>query len=109
RSDLDSAQNQTTSFVAVGGPETARPGTCALSRKDLGDGLNTTLMVVEGPDGRFRWMEPRDLEFDPRSYRVDGGPGPGLGSRLGGAGWSRRMRRSAPSPMTSTRTGCEQC
>jgi hypothetical protein len=85
RSDLDSAQNQTTSFVAVVGPETAWTGTRALSRKDLGDGLKTTLMVVEVPDGRFRWMEPRDLEFDRMSYRINDGSGRGLGSRLGGA------------------------
>jgi hypothetical protein len=71
--------------VAVVGPETAWPGARALSRKDLGDGLNTTLMVVEVPDGWFRWMEPRDLEFDRMSFRINDGSGRGLGSRLGGA------------------------
>jgi hypothetical protein len=85
RSDLDSSQSQATSFVAVVGPETAWPGTRALSRKDIGDGLGTTLMVVEVPDGRFPWMEPRDLEFDRMSYRINDGSGRGLGSRLGGA------------------------
>ena len=85
RSGLDSSQSRTTSFVAVVGPETAWPGARALSRKDVGDGLESTLMVVEVPDGRFRWMEPRDLEFDRMSYRINDRSGRGLGSRLGGA------------------------
>jgi hypothetical protein len=95
--------------VAVVGPETAWAGTRALSRKDLGDGLNTTLMVVEIPDGRFCWMEPRDLEFDRMSYRINDGSGRGLGSRLGVARVVSAGRRSAPSPMISTRAGCGRC
>jgi Protein of unknown function (DUF1559) len=85
RSGLESDQVRTTSFVAVVGPETAWPGIAALSDKDLGDGSNTTLMVVEVPDGQFRWMEPRDLRFDRMSFRINDGSGRGLGSRLGGA------------------------
>ena len=42
-------------------------------------------MVVEVPDGQFRWMEPRDLRFDRMSFRINDGSGRGLGSRLGGA------------------------
>ena len=42
-------------------------------------------MVVEVPDGQFRWMEPRDLQFDRMSFRINDGSGRGLGSRLGGA------------------------
>lgn len=85
RSGLDASQSETTSFVAVVGPETAWPGERALSRKDIGDGLEATLLVVEVPDGQFRWMEPRDLEFDRMSDRINDGSGRGLGSRLGGA------------------------
>jgi len=85
RSGLDSGQKPTTSFVAVVGPETAWPGARSLKRSDLGDGSKTTLMVVEVPDGRFRWMEPRDLDFDRMSFRINDGSGRGLGSRLGGA------------------------
>jgi hypothetical protein len=62
RSGLESDQVHTTSFVAVVGPET----------------------VVEVPDGKFRWMEPRDLRFDRMSFRINDGSGRGLGSRLGG-------------------------
>ena len=85
RSGLESDQVRTTSFVAVVGPETSWPGTTALSYEDLGDGRHTTLLVVEVPDGQFRWMEPRDLSFDRMSLRINDRSGPGLGSRLGGA------------------------
>ncbi len=85
RSGLESNQIQTTSFVAVVGPQTMWPGSKARSRQDLGDGTHETLMVVEVPDGQFLWMEPRDLEFDSMSFRINDGSGHGLGSRLGGA------------------------
>jgi hypothetical protein len=85
RSGLESDQVRTTSFVAVVGPETAWRGVASLSRKDLTDGPENTLMVVEVPDGHFQWMEPRDLQFDRMSFRINDGSGRGLGSRLGGA------------------------
>ena len=73
------------SFVAVVGPQTAWPGSKPRSREDLGDGQHDTLIVVEVPDGQFLWMEPKDLEFDRMSFRINDGSGRGLGSRLGGA------------------------
>jgi hypothetical protein len=85
RSGLESNQIQTTSFVAVVGPQTMWPGSKPRSRQDLGDGAHDTLMVVEVPEGQFLWMEPRDLEFDNMSFRINDGSGRGLGSRLGGA------------------------
>jgi hypothetical protein len=85
RLGLDSSRRETTSFVAVVGPGTAWPGARVLSRTDFGDGLKNTLMVVEVPDGGFPWMEPKDLEFDRMSFRINDGSGRGLGSRLGGA------------------------
>jgi hypothetical protein len=85
RSGLESDQAETTSFVAVVGPQTAWPGSKPITRAGLGDGPDQTLLVVEVPDGQFRWMEPRDLEFDTMSFRINDGSGRGLGSRLGGA------------------------
>jgi hypothetical protein len=61
------------------------PGNTPRSRRDLGDGTHDTLMVVEVPDGQFLWMEPRDLDFNSMSFRINDRSGPGLGSRLGGA------------------------
>ena len=85
RSGLESDQARTTSFVAVVGPETAWPGAESLRYEDLGDGSHDTLMVVEVPDGRFLWMEPRDLRFDRMSFQINDGSGRVPGSRLGGA------------------------
>jgi hypothetical protein len=85
RSGLESAQIQTTSFVAVVGPETMWRGSQPMNRNDLGDGTHNTLLVVEVPDGQFLWMEPKDLEFDRMSFEINDKMGRGLGSRLGGA------------------------
>jgi hypothetical protein len=85
RSGLDSDSSQTTSFVAVVGRQTAWRGAEPTTRADLGDGMRQTLLVVEVPDGQFRWMEPKDLEFDRMSFRINDGSGRGPGSRLGGA------------------------
>jgi Protein of unknown function (DUF1559) len=85
RSGLESNQAQTTSFVAVVGPQTIWPGSKPTRYEDLGDGTHDTLMVVEVPDGQFLWMEPRDLDFDSMSFKINDGSGRGLGSKLGGA------------------------
>jgi Protein of unknown function (DUF1559) len=85
RAGLDPSRHETTSFVAVVGSETAWPGSRTITFKELGDGAQNTLLVVEVPDGQFRWMEPKDLEFDRMSYRINDQSGRGLGSRLGGA------------------------
>jgi hypothetical protein len=84
RSGLESDRAETTSFVAVVGPQTAWPGSRTTS-KDLRDGSHHTLMVVEVPDGLFRWMEPKDLAFGHMCFRINDGSKQGLGSRLGGA------------------------
>jgi Protein of unknown function (DUF1559) len=85
RSGLEADQNHSTSFVAVVGCHTAWPGNTPTKHADLRDGAKNTLLVVEVPDGQFRWMEPRDLEFDRMSFTINDRSGRGLGSRLGGA------------------------
>jgi Protein of unknown function (DUF1559) len=85
RSGLGSDHLGTTSFVAVVGPQTVWPGSGVQTHAEIGDGLRATLMVVEVPDGQFRWMEPKDLQFERMSFRINDGSGRGLGSRLGGA------------------------
>ena len=59
-------------------------------------------MVVEVPDGQFLWMEPRDLEFDSMSFKINDGSGRGLGSSWVALGSSLRIAPSACSPTTST-------
>lgn len=56
-----------------------------MTDKDLTDDPASTITIVEVPDGLFRWMEPKDLEFDRMSFRINDGSGRGPGSRLGGA------------------------
>jgi Protein of unknown function (DUF1559) len=85
RSGLESTQIHTTSFVVVVGPRTLWPGSTPSTNKNLGNRSSETLLVVEVPDGQFLWMEPRDLEFDSMSFRINDGSRRGLGSRLGGA------------------------
>jgi hypothetical protein len=85
RSGLEPVENHTTSFVAVVGPRTAWPGATPTTFQDLADGERDTLMVVEVPDGRFLWMEPKDLKFDQMSFRINDSRAHGLGSKLGGA------------------------
>jgi hypothetical protein len=85
RLGLDSVQLYTTSFVAVVGSQTMWHGSQPTNRNNLGDGSHDTLLMVEVPDGRFLWMEPRDLEFGNMSFGINDGSGRGLGSRLGGA------------------------
>jgi Protein of unknown function (DUF1559) len=85
RSGLEADQVHTTSFVAVVGPETAWPVSKPATLKDLGDGSSDTLLMVEVPDGQFRWMEPKDLDFHQMSFGINDGSKRGLGSRLGGA------------------------
>jgi hypothetical protein len=85
RSGLESDQIHTTSFVAVVGPQTMWHGSQPMNRSDLGDGTHDMLLAVEVPDGQFLWMEPRDLEFDRMSFRINDKTGRGPGSRLGGA------------------------
>jgi hypothetical protein len=36
-------------------------------------------LVVEVPDGIFQWMEPKDLQFDDMTFRINDGSGRGLG------------------------------
>src|SRR5258707_610716 len=73
RQGLDPDGTQSTSFVAVVGPETAWPGAEARSEGDLRDGAANTLIVVETADAGIPWMKPEDLRFDRMSFRVNDG------------------------------------
>ena len=69
----------TTGFVVVVGDDTAFPGDKSRNFHDFGDGTSQTIMVVACPDSGIHWMEPRDLEFDRMSFRVNDPSGkPGI-------------------------------
>jgi hypothetical protein len=85
RRGLDADGSPQTSFVAVVGPETAWPGVETRSRRDLRDGANRTILVVEMAEIGIPWMKPDDLLFDRMSFGVNDGSGRGPGSRISGA------------------------
>jgi len=85
RRGLDSDESHHTSFVAVVGPETAWPGAELRSKKNIRDGANNTILVVEMAETGIPWMKPEDLRFDRMSFRVNDGSGKGPGSKISGA------------------------
>jgi hypothetical protein len=50
-----------TSYVAVIGPHTCWPGTEPIKLRDVSDGADKTLLVVEVANSGIHWMEPREL------------------------------------------------
>jgi hypothetical protein len=52
-----------TNYVAVVGPDTAWPGEKSVNYKDMTDGSDRTLLLVEVADSDINWMEPRDMPY----------------------------------------------
>jgi Protein of unknown function (DUF1559) len=62
----------TTSYVVVVGPRTVFNGSRkGRSRAEIHDDPASTLVVVESSTSAINWMEPRDLEWDQMSFRVN--------------------------------------
>jgi hypothetical protein len=59
-----SASENTTSYVAVVGPETAWPAPNSSQESDFKDGLSQTVLLVEVANSGILWTEPRDLTLD---------------------------------------------
>jgi hypothetical protein len=85
RKGLDPDGTDSTSFVAVVGPETAWPGAETRAKNDVTDGAAKTLLVIEMADAGIPWMKPEDLHFDRMSFRVNDGSGRGPGSKISGS------------------------
>lgn len=77
----ESAENGFTSYVAVVGPRTLFPST-GKSRKltEIRDDPQSTLMLVESESAGVHWMEPRDLDWDTMSFRVNDRSRPSISS-----------------------------
>ncbi len=61
-----------TDYVAVVGPRTLFPGGGnARKRSDIRDDPTSTLMLVESANCAINWMEPRDLEWERMSFRLN--------------------------------------
>lgn len=69
----------TTGFVVVVGDDTAFPGDKSRDFTEFGDGTSQTILVVACANSGIHWMEPRDLEFDRMSFRINDPSGkPGI-------------------------------
>jgi Protein of unknown function (DUF1559) len=66
-----------TAYLAVVGPETMWRGAEPVRLKDVVDGSDQTIHLVEVTSPSIHWMEPRDLEFDRMSVAIHG-PAEGL-------------------------------
>lgn len=60
-----------TNYLRVVGPGTASPGATTISNKDITDGTDNTLLIVENLGAGVNWLEPRDLEFDVMSFAIN--------------------------------------
>jgi hypothetical protein len=68
--------------VAVIGPRTLFPGGGkARRRADIRDDPASTLVVVESMNSAINWMEPRDLEWDRMSFRLNDHSRPSISSK----------------------------
>lgn len=69
-----------TSYVIVRGKETAWPGSLPLDDDSLSDGGGETLLIVEVKNSGIHWMEPRDLDFQTLTMRINPPRAQGLSS-----------------------------
>jgi hypothetical protein len=58
-------------YVVVSGEATAFPKSRSVKFPHIRDGLENTILVVESVTCNPDWTEPRDLEFDTMSFRVN--------------------------------------
>ncbi len=68
-----------TSYVVVVGSHTVFPGKQGRTMADIRDGMSNTILLVEQRAG-VNWMEPKDLEFDSMSFRINDASKPAIGS-----------------------------
>jgi len=71
----------TTSYVAIVGPETMWPGAKGRSADEIADGLSNTIAIVEATALAIPWLEPRDLEFANMSFEINDPAVTGLSNR----------------------------
>jgi hypothetical protein len=78
-----------TDYVAVVGICTAFPGTATTSPIPMAHyegetGFRDMILIVETVGSDIAWTEPRDLEFDKMSFRINDPERPSIASRHGG-------------------------
>jgi len=68
-----------TGYVVVVGQHTMFPGSNGRKMGEVKDGMSNSILVAEQRSG-VNWMEPKDLEFDQMSFRIDDPQKPAIGS-----------------------------
>jgi len=70
-----------TAFVAVTGPETAWFDPKGTRLRDVTDGPEDTIVLLEVPNSGIHWMEPRDFTWEDVAARMKPGAEPSLFTR----------------------------
>ena len=61
-----------TNYVMIVGPHTISKGAESRKITEITDGLANTIMIVEVADSGIPWAEPRDLQFNRLSFKING-------------------------------------
>lgn len=99
----NSKTGATTDYFAVTGPDTAWPLDRPTKFGDFLDGSSNSIMVVEGGDVvDVCWAEPRDLEFEKISFKINGPERPGIFGRTASGAYIARADGSTDMLSTTT-------
>lgn len=75
----NSGNGSTTDYFAITGPDTAWPLDRPTRFGSFKDGCSNSIMIVEGGDVEdICWAEPRDLEYEKLSFKINGPDRPGI-------------------------------
>ena len=77
---VDDSNKLDTSYVMVVGPNTFSAGSTTTKISDFTPGTAHTIALVEMSKSGIHWMEPRDLNYDEMSFKIDDPNGQGLRS-----------------------------
>lgn len=70
-----------TNYVAITGPGTIFPGeNQTISTSDITDGAENTLLLVEIANSDIHWAEPRDLQVEEMSFKINDPTRPSISS-----------------------------
>ncbi len=76
-----------TSYTMIVGPGMISDGPAAVRPEEITDGLENTILFVETKDSGIHWAEPRDLEFDEMSFRINDPDRPSISSHHPGGAY----------------------